>query len=307
MTCWPKLTDDYRRERLQFPVGQVPMVLDTDTYNEVDDQFALAYGLLHQERLSIQAVYAAPFLNNRAESAEDGMRQSYNEIQRLLQMMGRSMENFVYAGATDFLEDTDGQPVDSPAVQDLIAKALAQPEDKPLYVVAIGAITNIASALLLAPEIVNKIVVIWLGGHALYWPDTNEFNLKEDPAAVRVVLASGVPLWLVPCMGVTSHLITTVHELRAVIGGKNPLCDALTQLVEGYSDSHEGYAKALWDVGAIALLLNEKWSRSTWEKCPILTSDLCWKENPDGHLIRVLQWQNRNAIFTDMFSKLGQA
>lgn len=302
---WPALTDEQRRKRLQFPANRVDMVLDTDTRNEVDDQFALTYLLLCPERVNLQAIYAAPFQNERSVDARDGMEQSYGEILRLLGMMHRPTDGLVYKGAGRFLQETGSRPVDSPAVRDLIARAMAGPEDKPLYVVAIGAITNVASALLLAPEIVSKIVVVWLGGHALYWPHTREFNLREDPAAARIVLESGVPLWLVPCLGVTSHLITTVHELRAILGGKNALCDALIRLLEAYSPTHAGYGKALWDVGAAALLIEETWSRSTWERCPRLTDDLCWQPDASGHGMRVVQWQNRNAIFTDMFARLG--
>ena len=78
---------------------------------------------------------------------------------------------------------------------------MAQPDDQPLYVVAIGAITNVASALLMKPEIAEKIVLVWLGGHAWTWPDTREFNLIQDVAAARVVFGCGVPLVQLSCMG----------------------------------------------------------------------------------------------------------
>ena len=54
--------------------GRIPMVLDTDTYNEVDDQFALAYAMLSPEKLHVQAVYAAPFCNKRAATPGEGMK-----------------------------------------------------------------------------------------------------------------------------------------------------------------------------------------------------------------------------------------
>ena len=41
--------------------------------------------------------------------------------------------------------------------------------EAPLYVVAIGAVTNVISAILMAPEIMERIVVIWLGAHPPYW------------------------------------------------------------------------------------------------------------------------------------------
>ena len=82
-------------------------------------------------------------------------------------------------------------------------------EENPLYVVAIGAITNISSALLRNPEIKNRIVLVWLGGHAFHWPDNREFNLYQDVAGARIVCGCGVPLVLLPCMGVVSELRTT--------------------------------------------------------------------------------------------------
>ena len=59
----------------------VRMVLDTDTYNEIDDQFAVVYALISPE-LDVQAVYAAPFHNNRSSGPGDGMEKSYEEILR---------------------------------------------------------------------------------------------------------------------------------------------------------------------------------------------------------------------------------
>ena len=58
---WPALTDEQRRKRLQFPANRVDMVLDTDTRNEVDDQFALTYLLLCPERVNLQQSMPLPF------------------------------------------------------------------------------------------------------------------------------------------------------------------------------------------------------------------------------------------------------
>ena len=51
--------------RLKKPAGRVSAVLDTDPFNEVDDQFALAYILRSPERIDLQAIYAAPFTTRR--------------------------------------------------------------------------------------------------------------------------------------------------------------------------------------------------------------------------------------------------
>ena len=53
------LTAARRLELLEPPADHVRMVLDTDTYNEIDDQFALVYALLSPERITCEAIYAA--------------------------------------------------------------------------------------------------------------------------------------------------------------------------------------------------------------------------------------------------------
>ena len=233
------------KQRLCLPDGKIDMVLDTDTYNEVDDQFALCYALRSTERLSVKAVYAAPFFNKRSENPADGMLKSYDEILNILSVMGYDApDGFVRKGSDRYLESID-TPCRSDATLDLIEKALSAEET--LYVVAIGAITNIASALLIEPKIAGKIVVLWLGGHAFSWPDTFEFNLKQDVTAANAVFDSGVPLVLFPCRGVVSHLSTTLPELEANIDGRSPIGSYLTNIVREYSLGKRVYSKVIWD------------------------------------------------------------
>lgn len=54
---YPRLEESFRLERLEPVKGKVRMVLDTDTYNEIDDQFALVYALLSPEKVKVEAVY----------------------------------------------------------------------------------------------------------------------------------------------------------------------------------------------------------------------------------------------------------
>ena len=135
---------------------------------------------------------------------------------------------------------------------DLIERAMGS--DKPLYVVAIGALRNITSAILIEPKIIEKIVVVWLGGNALHWPHNNEFNLAGDVLAARLVLDCGVPLVLIPCAGVTTHLRTTVSEIEQNVQGQGAIGDYLAETFKGYSDNHFASSKEIWDVVAIAYL-----------------------------------------------------
>ena len=303
---WEKIPEDEMIRRLSLPKGKLDMVLDTDTYNEVDDQFALAYSLLSPERLNVEAIYAAPFYNDRSTGPKDGMERSYNEIVRLLGKIRRVPEGLVHRGADQFMPGPD-TPVDSPAVQDLIHRAMAREEGDLLYVCAIAACTNIASALLLEPRIAHKIAVVWLGGHVLAYPTAEEFNLSQDLHASRVLFDSGVPLTHVPCRGVASHLLTSVPELQSCIGGKNALCDALIELFSAYHPDHFAWGKEIWDVSTVAWLLNPEWVPTRLVHSPLLTDDSHWAHDETRHFIREAYACYRNPIFYDLFTKLANA
>ena len=302
---WPSIDPELRRQRLDPPATCSSVVLDTDTYNEVDDQFALVHAMLSPDRIDLQAVYAAPFYNKRSTGPGDGMEKSYEEIQRLLKRLGRVPPGGVHKGSVSYLPAPD-TPVESKAAADLVERAMNM-DDEPLHVVAIGAVTNVASALLMEPAILEKIVGVWLGGHSLNWPSAREFNLSQDLAAARVLFDCGVPVVHVPCLGVAEHLRTTLAELRECIGGANRLADDLVEIFRGYRPDHFAWAKELWDVAATAWLVNPAWLPGYITPSPILTDQLTWSHDPFRHPIRELQHCNRNSIFKDLFTKIRNA
>jgi len=300
---FPIIPEDQRIRRLQPPTGKINMVLDTDTFNEIDDQFALVYTLLSKDKINLQAIYAAPFYNEMSSSPKDGMEKSYEEIIRILERMNEPSDGFVFRGSDCYLPSKD-EPVDSEAARDLIAKAMAAPDDQPLYVVAIGAITNIASAILLEPRIIEKIVVVWLGGHALEWPDTKEFNLAQDVPSAQIVLDCGVPLVLIPVLGVSSHLLTTLPEIDTYVRGKGAIGDFLADRFESCSQDHFGYSRVIWDISTIAYLLNPASVPTQLIQSPILTDQITWSKDARRHLIRYASFVHRDSVFRDLFRKL---
>ena len=298
---FPKLPIDKRLALLEPPRGPVSLVLDTDTYNEIDDQFALIYALL-SERLTVEAVYAAPF-SNRSFNPAQGMERSYEEILLILDKMGHPHEGFAYRGAPSYLPSRC-DPVRSAAAEDLVKNALAARQG-PLYVLAIGAITNVASAILLAPAIVERVVVVWLGGQPRYWPTASEFNLKQDVAAAQVVFDCGVPVVHIPCKNVAEHLRTTLPEMRAYVQGRGDIGDYLYGIFEGHREDHFSYSKVIWDISTVAYLNNAEWVRTALHPSPILCDNVCWAvEDPSRHLMREAYDVNRDAIFGDLFRKL---
>ena len=150
-----KLDDVHRLNLLERPKQGVSVVLDTDTYNEIDDQFALVYALLSEKNFQLEAVYAAPFSNKRADNPGLGMELSYEEIVRILDLMKKDPKDFAFKGSKKYVS-SDLVPESSPATTDLIERARKHSPDNPLYVVPVGAITNIANAILLEPKITRK-------------------------------------------------------------------------------------------------------------------------------------------------------
>lgn len=300
-------------EFLKRPTGRVPVVLDTDAYNEVDDQFAISYLLRAVDRIDLQAIYAAPFYdkdrcfyNFKSESAAEGMTKSYEEILTLLRLARREdMLDRVYPGAECFMEQQGG-PVDSPAARDLIRRAMEHTAEKPLYVVAIGAPTNVASALRLAPEIAGRIVVVWLGGNVLDWPSCREFNLSQDLLASQVLFEMPVALVQVPCMGMASAFAVTPGELNRYFLGKDPLCDYLAKTVLEHMGDPRGeklWSRILWDVTACAWLMGEHLALDRIEEKPIPTETVYLR--PAGRpKMRYVYHIHRDALLADLVAKL---
>lgn len=302
---FPILSNEFLLHRLAYsPAGRVRAVVDTDTYNEIDDQFAVVYALLSPERLAVEAIYAAPFTGDRASTPGEGMEKSHEEILRLLERLRVPPTGLVFPGSTDYLTGRPA-PERSPAALDLIEKALASPEDDPLYVLAIGAITNVASAILIEPEIIRHIVVVWLGGNPTHSPKPEEYNMMQDTRASQLMFDSGLPLVHIPCLGVASHLLTTRCELDQAIHGRNAISDFLYDRFVSYTSDHFAWAKEIWDISTVAFMLNPDWLPSQLEPSPILTDDLKYRPAPSGrHMIRAPWYLYRNPIFKDLFTKL---
>lgn len=344
---FPTINNKELIERLTPKTKRVKMVLDTDTFNEVDDQFALAYALCSPERLDVQAVYAAPFsaaffdklINlNKFQTIKDprtGMELSYNEILNVFDLVGVESNAKVFKGSDKYM--TDDKPVESDAARDLVKKAMAA--DDILYVVAIGEITNVASAILMEPEIIKKIVIVWLAGHPLYWPQTYEFNIGQDLIASQLIFNCKVPLVLIPCMGVSSHLTTTAPELMKELYGKSKIGTYLTKIVleqlssteatsmlefcnQSYLKGVDDYGQELfqafktetaansriiWDISTIGYMINPNWCPSSIIAAPHLMPDMTWNLKDPNHIIRICNYIYRDYIYGDMFKKLSQA
>ena len=325
---FPPLDPDLRHSRLTLPSGPISVVIDSDTANEIDDQFALAWAALAPERIRLLGVLAEPYsfahrraalgreLRNLApfDPPGDGMRRSQAEARRILSLLPGSASVPVLAGATDYLRAAD-RPQPSEAAAHLVDLAWAQPDDRPLVVLAMGCATNIASALLMAPELVQRLVVVWTSGWPSHAPHANHsFNLEQDLHATRVLLDSGVPLVYLPGFQVGAQLRLSLPEVERWVMGQGAIGDALHRLfihnplweLHGI-DSFFAHSWVMWDLICVAWLLDPDWVPSTLVPTPRLDDGLRWVSDPGRALMREGHGVRRDAIFADFFARLARA
>jgi hypothetical protein len=297
------LPDADRLKLLAPRAGKLRAVLDTDAYNEIDDQFALVQAMLSPERIGLEAIYAAPFHNKRSSGPGDGMERSYAEILELLKRLDVPPDGFVFRGVTDYVGPAK-LALEAPAVDDLITRARTASPDNPLYVIAIAAISNIASALLKTPDIIDRIVVVWLGGHAHEWPHQREFNLMQDVGGAQVLFDSGAAVVQLPCMGVVSHLQSTVAEIERYIEPCGEIGKFLAMRFKEYETDHKGWSKVIWDMAAVAWLLDASWTPSVLVPTPVLTDNTTFSTDRSRHAMRYVTYVDRDAILRDFIGKL---
>lgn len=341
------MDEEMRKKRLTIPPEKIRLVIDSDAKNEIDDQFAIAWALRSPERFSVEAVYAAPFSHTifrknigafddgKLELPHVGMTQSYEEICKLYSLLKLDYKGKVFRGAPFYLPE-NGEPVMSDAVRDLIKRGMSS--DEPLYVAAIGACTNIASALLAEPGLAEHIVVVWLGGQPPYFTHGFEFNMGQDIIGTQHLFNCGVPLIWIPCMNVASLLSFSDDEARCKLNGKSDIGTYLTEIIlnqftnldkavnrarlhrtlqlKGREDQGEDYfsqfetnhvawSRTVWDVSTIAFLKNPGWVQSTLIPSPVLEDDCTWgKGENNRHNIRVANYCQRDLIFGDLVACL---
>lgn len=282
-----------------FPENKrIRVIISTDAKNEADDQYAIVYALL-SPKIEVVGIAAAHF---STINVPDSMEQSYREIELILEKMGLLGQIPVLKGAPRGLTGED-QPIDSEAAQFIISQA--HERGKPLYVINIGAITDLASAYLLDPSIARGIeAAIWLGGSA--FPEGgSEFNLANDIAAGNVVMDSSINLWLIPTSASRipigyAELLNRVQPCGAI--GKY-LVSQLMELSMKRESPVENWI--VWDIAGISVALDPEMHRYHHHNAPRFDEDMRYVTVERDHIIRVYDQIDARYTIEDMFNKLA--
>ena len=290
--------------------NRIRMIVDTDAANEADDQFAIMHHLL-TPTFDIRGIIAAHF---ERKPGNDGasMEKSYEEIQKVLRL-AQIDDVPVYRGCTHPLTSVQDAPESEGA--DFIIEEAMKTDDRPLYIAVQGAATNVAAALNKAPEIGERMTVLWNGGGV--YPDGGwEFNLMQDIDACRVLLESKAGVWQ-SNIDVYSRYEISMAELASRI---RPCGKIGAYLFEQLLEENEieyniplpefrrGENWSLGDNTTIAMLM-ENQATGHWymRKAPKINDDMTYSDNPEGKEIKVFTDLDYRMSLEDFYAKMALA
>jgi inosine-uridine nucleoside N-ribohydrolase len=232
----------------------IPVILDTDIGDDIDDALALSFALQSPE-LKLLAVTTV--LQDREGRA--------SLVWKTLSLYGRT-DIPVGAGAE--------QPLIAPAGTGKVrqVEALSPPDRIPLArirsgipliidtclnasgkvtILAIGPATNIALALRAEPRIKEKIERIVLMNGVFFKPGL-EYNTRRDPEASAIVYGSGVPVTAVG-LDVTMQCKLTAADMRRIEQSQLPGAQFLYKLIRIWNSGKDEQFPVLHDPLAVGV------------------------------------------------------
>jgi inosine-uridine nucleoside N-ribohydrolase len=231
-------------------------ILDTDIGDDIDDAFALALALRSPELklLGITTAFGDTELRARL-------------VDRYLHAAGR-MDIPVLAGVATAHDNVFTQAAyalrwpeqkHASGVEFLLSQIRAHPGE--ITLIAIGPLNNIEAAIKRDPETFRKLKRVVMMGGSIYRgydgrngerrPPDAEWNISRDPAGLRALLASGVPVLMMPLDSTQIHL--EAKEREQIFAYGSPLTDQLTLLYHQWKAGTDGHpdAPTLFDPVAV--------------------------------------------------------
>lgn len=282
---------------------QVRVIIDTDAKNEADDQYAVVQALLSPKLDNVG------FIAARYGALEDSVARSYAELEKIFNLMGLEKEAMLYHGAQNALKD-EFTPEDSQGARFIIREAFKE-DDRPLFVLFLGGITDLASAYLLEPGIAKRLTAVWIGGGP-YPCGGDEFNLWNDMNAANVVFSSPIELWQVP-QNVYKQAAVTLAELEYRVRPCGDIGRYLFEQLDEFNQC-EGVRKMeyftgeryiLGDSPAVGLLLYGDSASYQWRQAPRIASDMTYVHHGASRPIRVYDHIDQRLLMEDFYCKLA--
>ncbi|MEM6767843.1 MAG: nucleoside hydrolase [Bacteroidota bacterium] len=302
--------------------AKMRVIFDTDANNELDDQHAMAYLFFNQDVFDIAAITVNRTFNG------GGIDMHMKEAERVMKLCGvyedlpliqGADSTFEYIRTSLGEESFDG----SEAVNLIISESMKAAPENPLLLLPVGKLTNIALALAKAPEIADRVRIVWLGAN---YPEPGEYNLVNDIPSMNYILDMEVPFEMVMVRygdpTGTDAVRVTPDEIMANMAGKGPQAaeevegrhggtfttfgDYSVSLFSGIDLYGDPPARALFDMAAVAIVKDPTWAEAAEIPAPTYENE-SWTERPDNPR-KILIWENFNkdAIMADFYESMGE-
>ena len=317
--------DSEKESEISQPVpeakSKIPVFLDTDANNELDDQHAMAYLFFNKDVFDVRGVTVNATYNG------GDIDKQLDEAVRVMKLCNVFTSTPVVKGANGSFEEIlpdvndftfDGQL----GVDFMVAEALLK-RDQKLVILAVGKLTNVALALAKQKYIAENIRIVWLGSN---YPEPGEYNQDNDEAALEYILKMDVPFEMVTVRygkpSGSDAVRATPVKIESELAGAGPMVSAVRgrhggsfQYFGDYSidlfknaELHgEPPSRALFDMVAVAILKNPAWGESKIIPSPKLENK-SWIEQPETERTIVI-WENFDAesILDDFYGVLQDA
>lgn len=275
------------------------LVLDTDFANEIDDIYALALAIAYPERIRLEGIVGAHYNNASPGAGPESIRHSCELILRFLKECGLEGKYPVMQGAHPM--QYYGHPSESEGVDFIIERALAGTPDEPLWVVGLGACTDLASAILKCPEIKDRVRYVFHARSDRFWPErSKQFNVKGDIHAARTLLHEWVPLvWF----DTGTHLMCPLdvsEKFLSKLGSIGKFLHEYRLTRPWFRELQKGF----YDMGDIVYLIAPELCRQEIVKAPTMDEYMFFDhEYTNGPMVRVFDIDS-NASWNLLFDGL---
>ena len=302
---------------------KIRVLMDSDANNELDDQHAIAYMLFNGGAFDVEGITV-----NRTR-AGGSIDEHFAEAERVVRLANLGERVRIEKGASASFEAIaprlsqpgyDGEA----AVQFIIERARAA-DARPLVLLPVGKLTNVALALKKDPSIARNLRVVWLGSN---YPERGEYNKENDPSSLTYILdETDVPFEMVTVRygkpSGTDAVRAPLAEIRSRMAGKGPTVAAPVTGRDGGSYSTFGDysislfekielqgdppSRALYDMAAVAIVKNPAWATATRVPAPRLEAK-GWIDRPN-HPRHIVVWEHfdTRAIMQDFYSTMDRA
>ena len=300
---------------------KIPVILDTDANNEIDDQHAIAYLLSNRDLFRVEAITVNATRNGGP------VEKHVEEANRIVTLMACDTVVPVISGANGSFEEIvptmDYWDFDGAQAVNYIIRAAKRHAGDTLTVIAIGKLTNLALALKKDPSISKNIRLVWLGSN---YPEPGEYNMENDIPAMQYLLNSTIHFEMVLVRygkpsGTDAVRITKEEVLQNMPGLGPRISGRVTGRHGGTFDHFGDYSvslfqhidyygnppsRALFDVCAVAVVKNPGWADSRVIPCPRFTGGQ-WQDQQEN-IRKIILWENfkKEDILKDMFESLKQ-